>query len=183
MDYTEKTLKREDIFRGRIVYLHKDTVRLPDGGEASREIVEHPGGVTVIPVDAGGTVYCVRQFRYAYGEHLLETPAGKLEYGEDPMECAVRELSEETGLTAENYVYLGALYPSPGYCRETIHIYLATGLTPGRMHLDAGEFLDVERHTLDELAGMAMRNELKDAKTVAAVLKAKYYFENGGGRG
>ena len=180
MDYTEKTLEREEIFRGRIVYLHKDAVRLPDGSETSREVVEHPGGVTVIPVDSDGAVYCVRQYRYPYGEHLLETPAGKLEPGEDPLECAVRELSEETGFTAENYVYLGALYPSPGYCRETIHIYLATGLTPGKVHLDAGEFLDVERYTLDELADMVMKNELKDAKTVTAVLKAKHYFENGG---
>ena len=180
MDYTEKTLEREEIFRGRIVYLHRDAVRLPDGSETSREVVEHPGGVTVIPVDSDGTVYCVRQYRYPYGEHLLETPAGKLEPGEDPLECAVRELSEETGFTAENYVYLGALYPSPGYCRETIHIYLATGLTSGEAHPDAGEFLDVERYTLSELADMTMRNELKDAKTVAAVLKAKRYFENGG---
>ena len=180
MDYTEKTLEREEIFRGKIVYLHRDAVRLPDGSESVREVVEHPGGVTVIPVDSDGTVYCVRQYRYPYGEHLLETPAGKLEPGEDPLECAVRELSEETGFTAENYVYLGALYPSPGYCRETIHIYLATGLTPGSVHLDAGEFLDVERYALDELADMVMKNELKDAKTVTAVLKAKHYFKNGG---
>lgn len=177
MDYTEKTLSREDIYLGRIVELHKDKVRLPDGSEAPREIVEHNGGVTVIPVDEAGNVYCVRQYRYAFNEHVLETPAGKLEKGEDPFECAVRELGEETGFTAENYAYLGEMYPSPGYCHEVLHAYLATGLKAGKQHLDAGEFLDVEKYPLDELVEMAMKNELKDAKTIIAVLKAKRYLE------
>ena len=173
MDYTEKTLESKEIFKGRIIRVRLDTVALSDGRESLREVVEHPGGVTVIPVDSEGNVYCVRQYRYPYGEHVLETPAGKLEPGEDPLECAVRELGEETGFTAERYEYLGYLYPSPGYCREVIHIYLATGLVSGRMHLDEGEFLDVEKHSLEELTDMAMKNELTDAKTVAAVLKAR----------
>ena len=177
MDYTEKTLERRDSYRGRIVYLHVDRVELSDGAETSREVVEHPGGVTVIPVGENGEVWCVRQFRYPFGEHLLETPAGKLEAGEDPLECAMRELSEETGFTAEEYVYLGCLYPSPGYCRETLYIYMARGLKSGARHLDKGEFLDVEKYTLDELLDMVMRDELRDAKTAAAVLKAKRYLD------
>lgn len=177
MEYTETTLSREEIYKGRIIEVHKDRVRLSDGTESIREVVDHHGGVTVIPVDADGTVYCVRQFRYPYRETVLETPAGKLEAGEDPLECAMRELSEETGFTAENYVSLGRLYPSPGYCGEVLHIYLATGLTPGKAHLDPGEFLNVERHSLSELVDMAMDNELIDAKTVVAVLKAKRYLE------
>ncbi len=176
MDYTEKRLAREELYEGRIIHVFRDRVRLQDGREALREIVDHPGGVTVIPVDTDGSVYCVRQYRYPYGEHVLETPAGKLERGEDPLDCAMRELSEETGLTAEQYVDLGGIYPSPGYCREIIHIYLATKLRPGEQHLDAGELLDVEKHPLDELVEMAMRNELKDAKTVIAVLKAQRWL-------
>ena len=176
MDYTENCLTREDIYRGKIIYVHRDQVSLPDGSASVREIVEHSGGVAVIPVEEDGTVWCVRQYRYAFGTHLLEVPAGKLEDGEDPLNCAVRELGEETGFTAEKFTFLGALLPSPGYCRETLHIYLATGLKPGKAHLDEGEFLDVERHSLTELRDMVLRNELTDAKTAMAVLKAAWYL-------
>lgn len=179
MDYTEKCLVSKEIYRGKIIYVHKDSVSLPDGSESIREIVEHSGGVAVIPVDDEGNVWCVRQYRYAFADHLLEVPAGKLEDGEDPLECAVRELSEETGFTAEKFTYLGSLLPSPGYCKETLHLYLATGLKPGKAHLDPGEFLDVERHSLRELTDMVMNNELTDAKTAMAVLKAKYILEEG----
>lgn len=182
MDYTETCLHREELFHGRIIDVHRDRVSLPDGSEALREIVEHSGGVAVIPVDADGCVWCVRQFRYAFGQHMLEVPAGKLEPGEDPLDCAVRELSEETGFTAEHYTYLGALYPSPGYCLETLHLYLATGLTPGKAHLDQGEFLDVERHSLDELAELVLQNALPDAKTAMAVLKAKLLLDKEKGK-
>ncbi len=177
MDYTETMTSREDIYRGKIIYVHRDTVRLSDGAGALREVVEHSGGVGVLPVDDEGNAWCVRQFRYPLGMHLLEVPAGKLEPGESPIACAVRELSEETGFTAKEYTYLGMLYPSPGYCRETLHIYLATGLTRGQAHLDTGEFLDVEQYRLDELYEMALRGELPDAKTAMAVLKAKLILE------
>ena len=182
MDYTEKTLNREDVYRGKIIDVHRDRVRLSNGDESIREIVEHSGGVTIVPVDEQGNVYCVRQFRYAYGEHLLETPAGKLEPGEAPLECAVRELGEETGFTADEYVYFGELYPSPGYCKESLHIYLATGLHPGKMHLDQDEFLDVEKYPLDTLLKMVMDGEIRDAKTVVAILKTKRWFEEKEGR-
>ena len=177
MDYTEKTLRSEEIYKGKIIRVRRDVVALSDGAEAVREVVEHSGGVGVIPVDENGDVWCVRQFRYPLGEHLLEVPAGKLEPGEDPLECAVRELSEETGFTAAEYTDLGRLYPSPGYCRETLYIFMATGLTRGQAHLDKGEFLDVEKHSLDELYEMAMRDELPDAKTAMAVIKAKLLWE------
>ena len=176
MDYTEKTLESQELYKGRIIRVLRDRVELSDGTETLREVVAHPGGVTVIPVDEAENVYCVRQFRYPYGEHVLETPAGKLEPGEDPLECAVRELGEETGFTAERYVSLGYIYPSPGYCQEIIYIYIATGLKSGEKHLDEGEFLDVEKYPLDTLVEMAMGGELKDAKTVVGVLKARRYL-------
>lgn len=180
MDYTEKTVSTEEKYRGRIVYVHLDQVELVDGNIARREIVEHNGGVAIIPVDDDGTVTCVRQYRYAVGEHLLELPAGKLTVGEEPLHCAERELSEETGYTADNMVFLGAFYPSPGYCKETLYIYLATGLHKGQAHLDKGEFLDVEKYSLDTLYTMAMNNELTDAKTIIGVLKAKLYLQEKG---
>ena len=178
MEYIEKCVSSRDIFKGRIVHVHVDDVELIDGSRAVREIVEHDGGVTVIPVDAEGNVYCVRQYRYAFGKSIIETPAGKLEKGEDPFECAVRELSEETGFKAGKYVYLGEFYPSPGYCHEKLYAYLALDLTKGEAHLDEGEYLDVVKFSLEELVDMVMNNELEDAKTIIAILKADKYLKS-----
>ena len=180
MDYTEKTLTCEEKYRGKIIYVHRDTVTLPDGSEAVREVVEHSGGVGVIPVAEDGTVWCVRQFRYPMGAHLLEIPAGKLEPGEDPKVCAVRELGEETGFTAGRLVDLGVTYASPGISDETLHLYLALDLVPGRQHLDVDEFLGVEKWPLEELYAMVLRGEIHDGKTEIAVMKAREILRNGG---
>ena len=177
MEYIEKKISSKDIFKGRIVHLHIDEVELVDGTTSVREIIEHDGGVTVIPVDENGDVYCVRQYRYGFGKSIVETPAGKLEKGEEPLACAVRELSEETGFTAEKFIYLGEFYPSPGYCHEKLYAYLALGLKKGKAHLDEGEYLDVVKYPLDTLVEMIMRNELYDAKTIIAILKAKIYLD------
>ena len=177
MEYTEKRLDGETKYSGVIVDVTLDNVQLHDGTLTKREVVHHPGGVTILPVEMDGTVYCVRQYRYAFGRSIIETPAGKLEKGEDPLACAVRELSEETGFTAGEYIYLGEFYPSPGYCHEKLYAYLALDLKKGEAHLDEGEFLDVVKYPLDELVEMVMDNTLADAKTIIAILKAKRYLE------
>ena len=139
-------------------------------------MVEHPGGVTILPVDEEGSCYMVRQFRYPFGRMMLEAPAGKLEYGEDPRDCAVRELSEETGFTADELIDLGRCCTSPGFSSEVLHIYLALGLHPGDCHPDQDEFLNVEKIPLHELSRMVMDGEIDDAKTIVAVLKAEKYL-------
>jgi ADP-ribose pyrophosphatase len=177
MDYFEKELSREDVFCGRIVTVHVDEVELCNGRKSKREVVDHPGGVSIVPVDADGNVYLVRQYRYPVGASLLEIPAGKLEPGEDPLTCAVRELSEETGLEADQYTYLGGVSPSPGYCRETIHIYLATSLHMGHAHLDENEFLDVVKMPFDAAFALASSNEMTDGKTIIGLLRAAQHLK------
>jgi ADP-ribose pyrophosphatase len=177
MEYFEKQISSKTVYKGYIVNVRSDTAELHNGAIVLREVVEHPGGVAIVPVNNEGQVLTVRQFRYPMGESLLEIPAGKLEYGEDPLDCAVRELSEETGCTAGKMTYLGPIYPSPGFSREILHIFLATELIGGEMHLDENEFLSVETHTFEALSGMIMAGELRDAKSIAGILKAKIQLE------
>ncbi|MBE7010445.1 MAG: NUDIX hydrolase [Ruminococcaceae bacterium] len=177
MDLIEKTISQEEIFKGKIITLRRDTVSLPNGSEATREVVEHPGGVAVVAVNDDGEVYMVRQFRYPFGEVIMEIPAGKLDAGEDPFACCVRELEEETGLSAQKYDYLGKFMVSPGFCREWIHIYLARELSVGDAHLDPDEFLEVEKIPMDTLMDMVMHNELQDGKTVIGILKANEFMK------
>lgn len=180
MEYFEERMDRDDKYHGIIVDVHLDNVRLSDGSLAKREVVEHPGGVTILPVDEKGFCYMVKQFRYPAGHMILEAPAGKLEYGEDHYACAVRELSEETGFTADELVYLGMFYTSPGFSSEKLHVYLALGLHPGRIHLDEGEFLNVEKYSMEQLIEMVMSNQIEDAKTIIALLKAEKLLKQRG---
>lgn len=177
MELIETKVASEVKFEGKILKVTLDDVLLADGSPAKRELVHHPGGVGILPVDEAGMCYMVRQFRYAPGHDVLEIPAGKLEWGEDHYSCAVRELSEETGFTADNLQYLGYFYPTPAYDTEKIHVYMATGLHEGQRHLDEGEFLNIEKISLNELHKMAMEGSIIDAKTLVAVLKAKLYLE------
>lgn len=178
MDFTEKKLKRINSYDGIIVGVKVEQVELPNGGKTLRETVDHPGGVAILPVDGEGYAYCVRQYRYTFATHTIEAPAGKIEPGETTMECAVRELSEETGITAGKYIYLGEMYPSPGFCKEVLHAYLATDLQMGEAHPDSNEFLDVIRIHMNDLVSMVVSGEIKDAKTIIAVLKATYIWGN-----
>lgn len=173
MELTEKTLSSEKIFDGRILHVRRDTVLLPNGHESTREVVDHPGGVCVLALDGQQRVLVVSQYRYPYEQVLTELPAGKLEYGEDPAQAAVRELREETGAVAGQFESLGELYPSPGYCGEIIRMYLARDLSFGDTDPDEDEFLNLERVPFEQMVERVLSGELKDAKTIAAVLKAK----------
>ena len=182
MDLTEKKLSGELKYTGVIVSVTLDEVELCDGKKTLREVVHHPGGVGVLPIDEDGNCYMVRQWRYPLGATTLEIPAGMIDHHDEHIATARRELSEETGFSADEYVDLGCCYTSPGYTDEIIHVYLARGLHRGKSHLDEGEFLNVEKMPFDTLFGMVMRNEIIDAKTVIAVTRAKLYLL-GEGRG
>ena len=173
MELTEKTLSSEKIFDGRILHVRRDTVLLPNGHQSTREVVDHPGGVCVLALDDQERVLVVSQFPYPYAEVLRELPAGKLEYGEDPAQAAIRELREETGAVAGTFQPLGELYPSPGYCGEIIRMYLARDLSFGDTDPDEDEFLGLERVPFSQLVEQVLSGEIKDAKTIAAVLKVK----------
>ena len=173
MDLIEKTIKSEHIFEGKVVDLWVDSVLLPDGKEALREVINHPGGVCVLAVDENNNVLTVRQYRKATDDVMLEIPAGKLEYGEDVEVAAARELREETGMIAGEMVYLGYFHPTPAYCREKIHMYFASKLKKTETDLDDDEFLEASAIPYGEMYKMALSNEITDGKTVLALFKAK----------
>lgn len=168
MELLEKVIRKNYVYRGKIIDVRCDDALLPNGEPCKREIVEHPGGACVLCVCEGKAVF-VRQFRYAYGEELLEIPAGKLAPGEDPMRAAKRELEEETGLIAD-LSPLTVLYPTPGYSNEKIYIYQAENVRKGQSHPDEDEFLDVVLLPVAEALAMVKRGEIRDAKTIAALL-------------
>ncbi len=168
----EKTLNREYIYKGKIINMRRDEVELASGKKTSREVCEHNGGVAILPVTESGEVVLVSQFRYPFGRELCEAPAGKLEPGEDHLACGIRELSEETGYTAENMQYLGFILPSPGYLTEKIYLYLARGLESGCAHPDEGEELRIIKYDFKEALSMCDSGEINDAKTVALIYRA-----------
>ena len=173
MELIEKTLTSELIFDGVVVHLYRDTVTLPNGGEALREVVKHVGAVCIVPVTDEGDVILERQYRYAVGEILTEIPAGKLDSAdEDPAEAALRELKEETGAVPAELIDMGIYYGSPAIVGEKIHMYMARGLTFGERDLDEDEFLDVIRMPLCEAVNEVLAGNIPDGKTQAAILRA-----------
>ena len=176
MELMEKTVERHVLFEGAIVTLRRDKAQLINGQVVSREVVEHPGGVAILPLYRDGTVSIVRQFRYPFRQVVTELPAGKLERGEDHRPAALRELEEEVGVRAGELIYLGYLYTSPGFSTEVLHMYLARDLEPGVCHPDDDEFLECKRIPFDQLVEQVLSGVICDAKTVALVLKAKAYL-------
>ena len=171
MIFEEKTVSSEKVFEGKVIKLRVDKVAMPDDSLATREVVEHPGGVGIVAVNDKDEIFLVRQFRKPIEKVIYEIPAGKLDSGEPHRECGIRELSEETGMKAENFEYLGYIYPSPGFVDEVTHVYCATGLTQGETHPDDDEYLDVECMPLERAYEMVMNNEISDAKSVFGILK------------
>lgn len=172
MNLEEKPLKQEYIYRGKVLTLRVDKALLPNGKTTTREVVEHNGGVCVVPLTPENEVLMVEQFRYPYGAPVLEIPAGKRDSKtEPPLDCGRRELREETGATAEQMTFLGELYPTPGYCGEIIYMYLAQGLTYGQTDPDEDEFLNLKKIPLQTAVQMVLNGEIKDAKTQTALLK------------
>ena len=178
MKFTEKELSRDIKFSGRIFSVAKCKAELPDNTIVDRELVCHSGGVCILPVDSENNGYFVRQYRYGAGKELLEVPAGKLEEGEDPLSAALRELSEETGFTAEKIVKLGVGYSSPAILTEKIYMYLATGLCRGAQHLDKDEFLEVVKCPLEEMYQNVLDNKIEDSKSQITILKSYLYLKS-----
>lgn len=169
--HTEKQIETRRIFDGKVLKLDVDKVMLENGKTAEREIVRHKGAAAVLAVDENDEFYFVRQFRYPYMKEMLEIPAGKLDEGEKPEDCAKRELLEETGLVAEKWEYVGGFCPSPGYTDEIVHVFIARELSQGVSNPDEDEFLDVEKYDIIKISKMIDRGEITDAKTVLAVYK------------
>lgn len=172
--YKETTIGTEPIFQGRVISLQVDTVALPNGETAKREIVKHPGAVAVLAIHEGRMIV-VEQYRKPLERSLVEIPAGKLEPGEDPLEAAKRELEEETGFRCDTLKPIFSFYTSPGFADEILHVYFAEQLVPGEVRLDEDEFLDIEFLTLEAAQQYIADGRIRDAKTVAAVYAWQAY--------
>ncbi|MDY3973349.1 MAG: NUDIX hydrolase [Veillonella caviae] len=177
MSFHEEITKSSEMkFDGKLIKVTYDTA-LVNGREAWREVVHHPGASAIIVIDNEGRLVMERQYRYALKSGLLEIPAGKLDAGEDPLTCAKRELEEENGYTAKEWISLGAVATSPGFCNEIIHIFLARDLEKGATHWDVDEYVELEYFTLEELLAAIKEESIKDSKTLAAITLAMPYLK------
>ncbi len=157
------------IFRGRVLTLNLETVVLPNGASVELELIRHPGAAAVVPLKEDGTVVLVRQFRHATGGFIYEIPAGKLRPGEDPRDCAARELEEEIGYCASSLELLSSIWTAPGFADEVIHIYKATGLIRGRQQLDRDEVLEVVEMPLEQAIAKIRDGTIRDGKTIVGL--------------
>ena len=163
-------INHEEVYRGKIVTLHVDTIRQPSGRTTIREVVLHPGGVTAVPVLDDGRLLLIRQFRYPIGKFILELPAGKLDSGQPPLDTVMRELEEETGYCAGNLTFEGTFYTTPGISNESIHLFIARDLTRSVQRLEEGEHITVEAYTLEECLRKIGTGEINDGKTILGIL-------------
>lgn len=167
----ENTLSSKIIYKGKILTLTKDTVRLQNQNTAHREIVEHGGGAAVLAFDENENIFLVKQYRYAYGKIIYEIPAGKIEKNEEPIICAERELEEEIGYKCSNLEFMSKVYPSPGFLTEIIYIFLAKNMSISKQKLDPDEFLTVEKIPFKKAVQMVLDGDICDAKSCIAIMK------------
>ncbi len=173
MNYSLK--KSSVLFEGKVFDLRVDEIEYNSGNDGIREIAVHPGGAVVVPVKNDGKIVMVKQFRYPFQKFLIELPAGKLDKGEDPLNCAVRELEEETGFKTDSVEKLGAIYTTPGFCTEILHIYLAENLIPGNHNREEGEYgMQILEYSLEEIEEMINSGEIVDSKTICGI----HYLSN-----
>jgi len=172
-----KTIQSENIYHGRVFSVRRDEIELPNGSAAHRDIIDHGGAVTILPLDSEGQIWFVRQYRHAAGVEILELPAGMLEEGEPPEMCARREIREEVGLAAGHLQKIGEFYLAPGYSTEYMYVYLATNLFPSPLPGDDDEFLSVESIPIAQVFEMAKTGSFRDAKTLAALLLVQPFLD------
>lgn len=178
-DLTETPLRSNQLVDGKLLKVHRDEVRVPDGSTSVREWIDHPGAAAVVPLFSDGTTILVRQFRYPPRRTFLEVPAGKLDQdGEPPEEVAARELEEETGWTAQHFTHLGSLHPCIGYSNEVIHFYLARDLSEGTQDLSEGEFVEVVSMGFEDAVEQARQGAMSDMKSAMALLLAEAHLRD-----
>lgn len=176
MNKPYEIIKTEKIFEGKLFDINKDEITLPDGKTTLRETVLRGDATAIVPIDNDGNVILVKQYRHAALKEILEIPAGMLEDGEDPMECAKRELEEETSFKADKLIHLTTMYPAVGICTEKIHIYLAKDLKKGQFNFDPDEFITVEKYSLDDAIELIYTGEIIDSKTIVGLLACKKFL-------
>ncbi|HEX5539630.1 MAG TPA: NUDIX hydrolase [Methylophilaceae bacterium] len=176
-ELAEIGLTSETVFHGRLLHVQRDNARLPSGNESTREFIIHPGATAIVPILPNGKLLLERQFRYPLKRVFIELPAGKIDPGEDPLLTGQRELLEETGYSASEWVYLARQYPCIGYSNEVIHIYLARGLQKGEHHRDEDEALQLFEASLADCLAMVQRGEITDGKTIVALMWTEKYLQ------
>jgi len=170
-----KVIKSNIVFEGKVFSVKVDNIQYNGSGNlATRQVVVHPGGAVIVPVMNNGKIIFVKQYRYPHNEVILELPAGKLDKGEDPLNCAIRELKEETGYTSQNIIKLGKIYTTPGFCNEVLHIFLAKDLTEGNHEREEGEEgMELIELTIEEAEEKIRNGEIVDAKTICGITMLK----------
>lgn len=172
-----ETIRKETVYHGKAFNVRRDEVRFPNLPSFHMDIIEHPGAVTILPIDAEGNILFVRQYRHASGKELLELPAGTLDENEEPGACALREIREETGFATSNLVKLGEFWLAPGYSTEYMYVYLATDLHPAPLPGDEDEFIELVPIKVEKAYEMAINGELQDGKTLAVLLMARSHLQ------